>query len=215
MGRPRGRTNADHDAKRRSLALAVAAHLAHDPSPEDSLRGLARAAGVSVPTLRHYFGDRGGVLAAAYEVLREQGAPFLARAADPGEMPLEGSIRALVGELMMGLAYGVGQVHAVGLTRGLGEEALGPAYLERLLEPTVEAVEARLAIHRDRDELREGDLRTAAVGLVAPLLVASLHQDHLGGRQTRPLDRMAFASEHAAAFLRAWARPGRGGATPR
>jgi hypothetical protein len=50
----------------------------------------------------------------------------------------------------------------------------------------------------------KGDMRVAALALVAPIVLGALHQSKLGGSETRPLDIDAFANQHADAFIRAW-----------
>lgn len=208
MGRPRGRLNADHDDKRAALAARIAEHLVAGIDEPPSLRELARWTDVSVPTLRHYFDDLDGALAAGFAAIAEGGRPWIARTADPGDAPLLVATRGLVRMVLAGLREGVAELHASGLAIALGSPRLGPAYLEELLEPTILAVERRLAVHRARGELADGDLRTAALQLVAPLLLAALHQRNLGGDRTRPLDLDAWADAHADTFVRGWAARG-------
>jgi hypothetical protein len=108
----------------------------------------------------------------------------------------------------MGAGFRAGildKLHALGLAVGMMDPTLGPEYLRQILEPTVEALEARLARHVARGELRAGDLRHMALSLVAPPLVALLHQGALGGAGTRPLSYEAFCADHVDAFVRAWA----------
>ena len=94
------------------------------------------------------------------------------------------------------------------------DATLGPAYINEILEPTLKAVEARLARHRAEGELRSCDLRHAALALIAPPLLALLHQGELFGSLCRPLDINAFLKDHLDGFLRAYSapRPKHGGA---
>ncbi len=56
----------------------------------------------------------------------------------------------------------VSDVHAFGLAEGAHMPALGRVYLEALLEPTLQALEARLALHIHRGDMKPAALRHAA-----------------------------------------------------
>lgn len=209
MARPSGTRNPGYEAKRQRLARAAMAPLFDLDNPL-SLRQAARSAGVSVPTMRHYFGDLDGVVAAAFELMAAQGEPYARRLAGevdpPG--PFEPSVRWMVRYIHDGWQAGVGRLNAAGIARGLESEPRGQAYLDAVLEPLLQAVERRLAVHIERGEMRRVDPRQAGLSLVAPLLLAWLHQDALGGAGCRPLDRDAFAEGHVAGWLRGYAAPG-------
>ncbi|MEM6928134.1 MAG: TetR/AcrR family transcriptional regulator, partial [Myxococcota bacterium] len=91
MGRPRGSRNQDFDTKRTALAERMADHLLVDGAVA-SLADLARAAGVSVPTLRHYFGDRRGAVVAALQQADEKSQALLEELSDPGPHALRASL---------------------------------------------------------------------------------------------------------------------------
>ena len=55
-----------------------------------------------------------------------------------------------------------------------------------------------------RGDMIETDARTAALMLVTPLLVASLHQDQLNGSVLRPLSTDQLARDLSGAFVRAY-----------
>ncbi|MDX2192788.1 MAG: TetR/AcrR family transcriptional regulator [Gemmatimonadales bacterium] len=206
MSRRPGTPNADHAATRRALAGRLAEALVAEQAAGLSERALARAAGVSVPTLRHYFGDRDGAVWAALSRIREDGEPYLVQAAVPPPGADAGtSVRALLRFVLAGLEAGVGRAHVLGLGAGLDSAVLGPGYLSQLLEPTLDATERRLAVHAACGDLAIPDLRAAAIGLVAPLVVAWLHQRPLGGAAVRRLDLEGFTEAHADAFMRAYA----------
>ena len=188
-----------------TLAERLRARLADGASPRPSFRELAAAAGVSVATLRHYFGDRDQLVREMMAVHAPGAAPHLAFLREPAQT-LEASVAAAAGYIALGLRHKVvADLHAVGLSEGLGRPAIGATYLTEILEPMIEAVEARLFAHIARGEMRSGDPRMAALGLISPILVAHLHQRALGGCDTRPLDLDAFLEAHAQAFVRAYA----------
>lgn len=203
MAKTKGAKSSDHAEKRANLLRRFRERLTARNLPPPSLRELAAEAGVTVPTVRHYFGRRDDLIVAVMEDFRIVGEPHLvqARLAD---WPFAESIDMLVRAIAVGLAMGVSELHAMGLREGLRHDRLGPAYLLQILEPTILAIEARLRQHQDRAEMRPGDTRTAAIGLLSPLVIAHFHQQELGGTQTRPLDRDAFLAEHIDAFVRAY-----------
>jgi len=204
MARTQGARGHDYDGKRASLIAAMHARLVARDLPPPSLRELAAAAGVTMPTLRHYFGKRDDVVIAVLEAIGEAGAVHLAEAAAT-ELPFAESIAAALRHVLAGLRQGLDDVHMLGLREGMGQARLGPAYLDAILEPSLQAIEARLAAHQTRGEMRHGNPRHAALALLSPLVIAALHQTALGGDTERPLDLDALARELAAAFVRAHA----------
>lgn len=215
MGRTAGTKNPGHDDKRRALAAAVIPRLL-ELGPAASLRELAAAAAVSVPTLRHYFEDRDGVVTAAMGEMLRQGEPHLAATAKPRRGGLRASLMAMMRSILEGWQqFGVGQLYGTGLAMGLHHAVLGPAYVSLLLEPLLQAVEARLAQHQRWGELGEHDVRFAALCLVSPVVLALLHQHGLGGRACRPLDVDAFVRAHVDGFVRAYGAPSAIGAKVR
>jgi len=199
----KGAKSSGHQEKRSALLRACRARLAARDLPSPSMRELAAAAGVTVPTLRHYFGRREDLIVALLQELRREGEFYLARTRVT-DKPFDESITSLVGALSLGLAAGLSEIHALGLREGLRHGRLGPAYLDQVLEPTVLAIEDRLEIHQARGEMRVADTRVAALALLSPLVIAHFHQNELGGVDTRRLDFETFANEHVSAFLRAY-----------
>jgi len=115
------------------------------------------------------------------------------------------SVRDAVEHLAAGLVNAdLDRMIATGLAEGLGHPVLGPAFIGNLLEPMLQAVEARLEHHVRAGEMRAGETRLAAVQLAAPIIVAVLHQRPLGGAAVRPLDLDTLLVAHAEAFVRAW-----------
>lgn len=208
MGRPGGARNADYLATRAALVKRLAKRLARPDGARASLRELATASKISVATLQHYFGDRAGVITAVLEAAHVAGTPHLTAVASANLGPLRASLEWFLQYLLLGLVDGkVAELHELGLAVGVRDDALGPAYLEHILEPTQQALEARLARHAAVGDLVPCDLRVAALALLAPVLVAVLHQHSLGGTRCRPLYLEGFVANHLDAFLRAYEQP--------
>ena len=181
-------------------------------SPRPSLRELAVAAGVSVPTLRHYFGARPQVIDAIFEDCLRLGRGGL-DAQRSSEKPFDESVQDYVEALIRALRakrdVGLGDLIAVSLGEGLIDTAVSPSTLRHILNPTIEALEARLRVHIARGEMIETDVRAAALMLVSPLLLAILHQDQMRGAAMSPMRVEETVLAIGDAFVRAYATPER------
>lgn len=208
MGRPPGARNADYEATREKLAGKLLGAVVKSGA-QVSLHELARAADVSIPTLKHYFGDRSGVVAEALRSARVQGERYLAEMRDPKGLALSESVAKVAHDIAAAWVPFIGQMFTQGLSAGLFDEAAGPGYLDGVLEPTVLAMEARLRVHARRGEARidpndELEVRTASLGFLSPLLVAMIHQHGLSGTKCRPLDVDRFIALHVERFVAAY-----------
>lgn len=205
MARAKGDRDKNYDARRMDLVLRLRPRLARSDGKRASFAELAAAAGVSLATLRHYFGNRDGTVAAVMAIHARIGERHLTALQQP-TAEFEASIRAAALHLAAGLGEPiVAELHALGLAEGIDHTALGPAYLRELLEPLIQALEARLDAHVARGDMRAADTRAAALGLVGPLVIAHWHQDWLGGDRVRPLDQAAHLEAQVEAFVRAYA----------
>jgi len=204
MARVKGSRNADYEQERKRLVEAVSARMLQPGGAEASFRELAEAADVSVATLRHYFGTREALLVEVLKSMHRGGLPYLHAAATEFHGPVRESLKWFLETVAEGWRRGVGAVHVFGLTAGMANATLGPAYVQEVLEPTLQAAEARLARHVAEGELRRCDIRHAALELVCPVVLGLLHQVQLGGSRCRPLDLARFLEDHLDTFLRAY-----------
>jgi AcrR family transcriptional regulator len=207
MGRRSGSRNLDYDWTRVEIVKRLTDRILSSERSILSFRELALAAGVAPSTLRHYFQDREALLLAVMERVHELGLRHVAEGATAEHGAAPESLRWFLGYLVEGWSRGVGRAHEFGLTEGLGDAALGPAYLRMLLEPTLHSAEARIALHMARGEIGPCDVRVAALELVAPVFAVLLHQRALGGNSVRHLAVQPFLDEHVARFLRAFGAP--------
>lgn len=211
MSRTKGARDLDYDVKRRELLEKMTLQLMRREGERASFRDLAAAAGVSGPTLRHYFGDRRAVIGAVLEECLRRGQPGL-EAQRKTNLPLAASIHGYAGDLVAALtaekSVRLGDIFAFSLAEGLIDPAYGRPALDHIVEPTLQVLESRLALHVARGEMRQdADIRSAALQLVSPLLLACLHQEQLDGRQVRPLSLDRLIEETTRVFLTAYASP--------
>lgn len=204
MARLQGSRDRQFETRRRALIALARQHLSQPRGRNASWRDLAAASGVSTSTLAHYFGDREALVAAILEQARQEGESYLVLAATPSG-PFATSISDLVGMIGQGLDRGVMALQVIGLSEGLGSASSAEAYLGHHLEPMLGAIRARLDAHVAAGEMRAGETRFAAIGLLAPMVIARLHQSELGGAAHYPMALAAFDAEHGAAFVRAHA----------
>ena len=205
MARTAGQRNADYGKSRQALLKRLGKHLVRPGFAGASFREMAVAAKVTPPTLRHYFKDRQTLIHEVLRHLRREGEMYVQAAASLEIEDVGESMRWLLSSVAFGWKQGVGAVHMLGLHAGMGHKALGPAYLDEVLEPTLQAAEARIARHVARADLGPCDVRHAALELMSPLVLGLLHQDGLFGSKCRPLDLDSFVEDHVKRFLRAHA----------
>lgn len=210
MGRPAGSRNRDYADERDRLALALAPALLQRDGVGVSVRELASMAGVSVPTLTHYFGSREGAWRASVEALGRLGAQHVARAAQEDHGPPLPSTRWFLDSFVDAWTlFGVGAMFNAGLSLGMASEVAGPAFVNAILEPSLQAAERRIQDHISRGEMAPVDVRAAALTLLSPVVLALLHQGPLGGDRCRPLDVRALVGVHHEAWARGWVHPPR------
>lgn len=192
--------------RKAELTQRVLDHLLSSAASDTSFRGLAAAAGVTRPTLAHYFGDHGGVLQAAVALAGERGRVWTRLVAEGPEGPPEQILPMMLKWLAMGWGDGLGRLHRIGLLHGLADPAVGAVYRQCIHDPSLAAFAARLQRHQAQGALHVPDPVQAAYALVCPVLMMLLAQHQLGGnQQPNPTDTSAFIEAHVAAFLRAYA----------
>jgi hypothetical protein len=98
----------------------------------------------------------------------------------------------------------LGDVFAISIAEGLLDRDIGPAALRFIVDPAVDTLQRRLRVHIERGEMRRADTRAAALMLISPLLLAILHQDHMGGADCNPANLPAVITEVCDAFIRAY-----------
>jgi AcrR family transcriptional regulator len=214
MGRPAGSRSADYEIKRAELAQRIALFIVREDLRRSSLRELSQAAGVTEPTLRHYFGTREGALKAAFEHYARDAQGALAQAAIPRE-GLRRSVRAYLEHEAERLLAGALRAKGAALVEALGSAEVADGFLATFHEPALGALEQRLASHLRRQEMRACDLHAAAMSLHGALFAALLQQELLQGKRVRPLALPAFLDALADGFARAHALDAAGASAPR
>jgi AcrR family transcriptional regulator len=204
MGRLAGSRNADYQVTRAELLSQLRKVMAAPGGLRLSDRELAAQVSVEPGTLRHYFGNRDGIIHALFILDHGLGATALDLVANGPLGPVYESLRGTLEYIHQGFKFGgLGDVHVVGLGVGLGQKTHGMHYVNELLEPTLQCIEIRIARHQVQGDLAKGSPRHAALQLFSPALMVFLHQYSLGGDGCRPLDIQAFLNQLVADFIRA------------
>ncbi len=157
-----------------------------------SLRQFAIQAGVSEPTLRHHFDDRQGLVISILRHVAGHAREFLYRCAQPGK-DFEDSVRGYLDLAMEGFGNDVfARAHAFALVESIHDPVVAEAYLKIVIEPSLAAIEARLAPSLDPEGSDPTKVRETAFVLYSPVLLAILHQRLLKGDEARPMDLPRF-----------------------
>ena len=187
------------DRKTELLAVLARTAVAERSAPV-SLRQFAIRAGVSEPTLRHYFKDRQGVVIAIIGFFADGARDWLARSAEPSQSVAE-AVAGYTALAMEGSDTDVfAQAHGFALVESIHDPIVARAYLEMIIEPSLQAIEARLAPALDPNGEKPEQVRHAALNLYASVLIAVVHQRLLRGAEARPLDMGAFFTDLAQLF---------------
>jgi AcrR family transcriptional regulator len=203
MPRGKGQRSPGFAARREELIRLARWRLSQRDGGHVSLRDIATACGATVPTLTHYFGKREDLITAVMEQQLQDGAPHLAFIADTA-LPFQLSVREVADYIVFGFQQGLGEVFSVGLIEGLRNPIIGPHFLSSVMEPTLEATGLRLNRHISLGEMRPVDEKSAALTLVAPVLLVCLHQQDLNGSKKWPLSMETFLQTHCDGFVRAY-----------
>jgi AcrR family transcriptional regulator len=206
MGRIPGARNRDHDEARSRLLQRVSQQMLAAGGTHPSLRTLAEGAGVDPGTLRHYFGDRRGVVQAAFGYLLQFGQERQAWAKGLAELPAREAFKQLLEQVSAAWSGALGGMHAVGFSEGMADSELGQLYVSAILEPTLHSVEELLIIFHARGELSVPDARVAALALMSPVLLALFHQHQLQGHRCRPLALPSFVEQHLDGFMKGYSK---------
>lgn len=191
MPRPAGVRNHNFAAKRTALLETLTEFALSDDLRRPSLRQFALAAQASEPTLRHYFRDRQGVVIAILAHIHARAIP-LWDVIKTGAPDTATAVTEYFRVTEAGLTHGgFARAHAFGIIEGMADETVGQAYLEYLLDPALEAVSLKMKATPGRPESAM-ERRASAFMMLSPILVMTLHQQLLGGREASPIDTDAF-----------------------
>jgi AcrR family transcriptional regulator len=203
MTRPLGARDPQYDERRAALLDKIIPCLATRNQTKPSARQIARAVGVTVPTLLHYFGDRDAIVVAALAHWHDRGRMFLEAASIPTGT-FEQSIAKYAANLLIGLTqFGMASFLAAGFVESLLDDHNGPAFVDHALEPIIMALAGLLSTHQERGDMRDGDTRFAAISFISPILVLCHHQHQLSGAKNHPTDLESYVNYHVTAFVRA------------
>jgi AcrR family transcriptional regulator len=204
MGRRAGSKNSDFEQARSALLTAVRNKLYSHDGLKTNFQELAKTAGVSTTTLRHYFGSRQGLIRAVLEQDFQDISASLLATATQGPLTLRDSLEEFSRVMRDELLRGGLRSHEIGLGDGLCDKEVGPAYIHNVFEPLVRAMEARFSRLITAKAMGECNTRNAALIFLTPLLLGLLHQHSLGGDTVRPLEFEPFLKEHLDRFIKSY-----------
>jgi AcrR family transcriptional regulator len=186
---------------RKDELLGELAHIAvADRSAPVSLRQFAIKAGVSEPTLRHYFADRQGVVIAIIGYFAAGAQDWLKRSATPAAS-VEEAVRGYADLALEGADTDTfAKAHAFALVESIHDPVVARAYLDLIVEPSLKSIEHRLQPALDPDGVAPDRVRHGAISLYAPILIAVVHQRLLRGTEARPMDMSAFFNDLSELF---------------
>ncbi|WP_139792365.1 TetR/AcrR family transcriptional regulator [Henriciella litoralis] len=187
MSRPAGVRNQDFEEKRHALLEKIADFLLDPDVDRPSLRQLAIAAEASEPTLRHYFGNRSGVVVAVLEMLAARGAPLREVVSQPCQTCADAVDSYIDFVAVMRKDHRYAQLHAMGIRESLSDEDVQQAYVEYVVKPGVDAVASKL-VRSPGGPADYQSARYAAAMLISASTFAVLHQEVIGGKKFMPIE---------------------------
>jgi AcrR family transcriptional regulator len=193
------RRKADRPAEIVSAALAVFAEKGFAAAKLDDI---AARAGVSKGAVYLYFETKEDVFRAVVEqaIAPNIGAVKAMAAAHPG--PLADLLRGVTGHVARVVATqplgGVLKM-VVGEARNFPE--IARVWYDELVSQALGAMAAAISAAMDRGEVKPGDPRAYALQLIAPLLVAVLHQETFVPVGAEPFDLPALLNQHIETLL--------------
>ncbi|MEM7459817.1 MAG: hypothetical protein AAF331_10170 [Pseudomonadota bacterium] len=191
MPRPAGVRNHDFEAKKAALLDTLSEFALNDDLRRPSLRQFAIAAQASEPTLRHHFKDPQGRVIAIQKHIHARAIPLwqvIATGSPDTATAVEEYFRVTEAGLTHG---GFARAHAFGIIEGMADEKVGQAYLEFLLDPALAAVSEKMDATPGKPETLD-ERRASAFMMLSPILVMTLHQQLLGGKDASPVDTAGF-----------------------
>ncbi len=199
MPRTTGSRNKGFANKKEALLLAMTDFAINGDLRRPSLREFAENAGVTEPTLKHYFGHRQAVVIAILNDIARRGEVIWQALASPSSSS-HAALEEYFNVSALGLEHGgFVRSHAFGLVEGLADPEVGKVYVNRLLEPSLQIIIDKLKLSGAENQ-PPSVLHTMALGAFAPLLVHSLHQDLLGAETIDPIPSRYIISHLLALF---------------
>ncbi len=178
-----GTKHEGHDEKRRLILRCMVATVFAAPANQPSFRQFAAAAGVSEPTLRHYFKDRDGCVAAILEYFGVNGQSVWRKLSEAASSPGD-AVSETFGISRTGMMTGgFIQAHTFGVVESAGNPRLADVYRRKLLDPAVQAIADKiLATPGMTNDPREAS--AVAWAIFSPLLVLGLRRHFLSDANT-------------------------------
>ena len=194
------RRKADRPAEILSAALDV---FAANGFAATRLDEVAKQAGVSKGALYLYFETKEVLFR---EAVRAVATPNLdrIRMLATADLPFETLIRMAVGGIAVAVATDrrIGGVVKLVIAESASQPELGRVWHETVITPALGAVVALIERAQAKGEVRAGDPRYHAFGLIAPLLLGALWRETFEPVGAEPVDIEALVAQHLDTVLR-------------
>lgn len=197
-GQPRWRRrSADRPGE---IAEAALAEFAARGYAAARVADIAAAAGVSKAALFTYFPTKADLLRAVVAV---RFAPMVAAAAGAvAGGSFADQLTAFLGRLGEAMADPAMRRLAKTIIAESGNfPEIGTAWHDQVVGPALAALTAAIAVAQTRGEVRAGDPRLMAFGVVGPMLMGALWREVIEPAGGAPLDLEALAAEHLQTVL--------------
>ena len=187
MPRPPGTRNQDFANKKHALVEKLTEYLLSDNVELPSFRQMAIAAETSEPTLRHYFGDRSGVIATVMAHAGQLAEPMRAIVRQPAASIEEAiqTFHQLIIQFRESSRFIAG--HAFGLRESMSDPLARKAYLQYIVEPNIDCVAERLVKSRGGPTNFQ-TARSLAMMLMSSSMFMVMHQNLLDGVEHKPIN---------------------------
>lgn len=163
---------------------------------------IARRAGVSKGTLYLYFTDKADLFRA---VVRSAIAPNVRAVTDTvlaSEAPFPDIVRGLLARFAeVAERQPIGSVAKIVVGESRNFPELARVWHDEVASKALSAIAARIELAQKAGEVRAGDPRLFAFGIVGPMVMGALWQATLAPAGGKPLDLTELAKQHAQSVL--------------
>lgn len=195
------RRKADRPAEILTAALEVFAESGFAATRLDEV---ARRAGVSKGALYLYFETKEVLFREAVRAAIQPNLERIRAVSGASDVPFETLARMAIGGMAMAVAGDrrIGGVIKLVVAESANLPELGAIWHETVVTPALGAMTGLIERAQGAGEVRDGDARSYALGLIAPVLLGVLWRETFEPVGARPVDIEALVAQHLDTVLR-------------